>query len=328
MANNNSIGTVPFSGTSRTPLPRPESGGLATLGKKVNKIARGVLGPATGSVEGLAALVNPNDIYRGLVESGENLKQGSLEADPLKLLLGAVGAATVAAENTFVGKATKVLKGQEVFSSSKTQRSNTLPTYEKAKKILDSDIGKNANKLDYGAGQGHSEKLGFDTYEPFPVKENFTPNYVDPAKIPPNSYEGITNLNVLNVVPRQERNEIVKDIGRILKPNGTAIITTRGRDVLATKKGIKGPEDMSVITSSNTYQKGFTQEELKNYLQETLGPSFEVSSIKLGPAGAKIKKLSKYKNKIIKNSKDKVTSKREGGSVVERNPYNYTAKAI
>ena len=120
MANNNSIGTVPFSGTSRTPLPRPESGGLATLGKKVNKIARGVLGPATGSVEGLAALVNPNDIYRGLVESGENLKQGSLEADPLKLLLGAVGAATVAAENTFVGKATKVLKGQEVFSSSKT----------------------------------------------------------------------------------------------------------------------------------------------------------------------------------------------------------------
>ena len=107
MANNNSIGTVPFSGTSRTPLPRPESGGLATLGKKVNKIARGVLGPATGSVEGLAALVNPNDIYGGLVESGENLKQGTLEADPLKLLLGAVGAATVVGENTPVGRATR-----------------------------------------------------------------------------------------------------------------------------------------------------------------------------------------------------------------------------
>lgn len=173
-------------------------------------------------------------------------------------------------------------------NSAKTQRPNTFPTYEKAKDILDKDVGKNKPKLDYGAGLGRSGDLGFDTYEPFPVK--FNPTFTDREKIPDNSYEGVTNLNVLNVVPPEMRDSIVKDIGRILSPDGTAVITTRGRDVLDAT-GVLGPEDMSIITSADTYQKGFTQKELREYLKETLGDGFEVSSIKLGPAGAKIKKL-------------------------------------
>ena len=173
-------------------------------------------------------------------------------------------------------------------SSAKTQRQNTFPTYEKAKEILDKDVGEDKPKLDYGAGLGLSGRLGFDTYEPFPVK--FSPTFTDPSNIPDNSYEGVTNLNVLNVVPPETRDLIVKDIGRILSPDGTAIITTRGRDVL-NAAGTAGPEDMSIITSVGTYQKGFTQKELREYLKEILGDGFDVSSVKLGPAGAKIKKL-------------------------------------
>ena len=60
-------------------------------------------------------------------------------------------------------------------------------------------------------------------------------------------------------------------------------------------KGSLGPENMSIITSADTYQKGFTKKELQNYLQETLGDNFEVTPIKLGEVGAKVKKLSTSK---------------------------------
>jgi len=55
-------------------------------------------------------------------------------------------------------------------------------------------------------------------------------------------------------------------------------------------KGAAGPEPMSIITSAQTYQKGFTNKELKEYIKETLGDQFEVTNLKLGPAGVLIKK--------------------------------------
>ena len=82
-----------------------------------------------------------------------------------------------------------------------------------------------------------------------------------------------------------------RDIGRILKPDGRAVITTRGRDVLSAK-GKSGPEPMSIITSSDTYQKGFTQPELRSYITDTLGEGFEVTNNKLGAAGVTVHKLN------------------------------------
>jgi hypothetical protein len=46
-----------------------------------------------------------------------------------------------------------------------------------------------------------------------------------------------------------------------------------------------------MISSIGTYQKGFTQVELREYISSVLGDGFEVKSIKLGPAGVMIKKL-------------------------------------
>jgi hypothetical protein len=177
----------------------------------------------------------------------------------------------------------------------KTQIAGTLPTYKKAADILNK-TGVQGKALDFGAGLGMGTgELGPDahSYEPFPG-EKFKPHFVDVTKIPDNSYHKIVNLNVLNVVPNtgehKIRDSIVKNIGRVLAPGGVALITTRGKDVL-TIKGTPGEEPTSMISKIGTYQKGFTQKELLQYIQQTLGKGFEVSSIKLGPAGVMIKKL-------------------------------------
>ena len=187
-------------------------------------------------------------------------------------------------------------------NSAKTQIAGTLPTYKKADTLLTEMVGE-GKTLDFGAGLGMSKKeLGFDTYEPYP-KPDFKPDFVSPNEIPSNSYKKITNLNVLNVVPRDVRDSIVNDIGRVLEPDGRAIITTRGSDVMKAK-GKDGPEPMSIITSANTYQKGFTQPELRSYITDTLGEGFNVVNNKLGAAGVTVHKLP------TKNFK-------EGGAVME-----------
>ena len=188
-------------------------------------------------------------------------------------------------------------------NAARTQIAGTLPTYKKADSLL-KELSGEGNTLDFGAGLGLSKKeLGFDTYEPFP-KEGFKPDFNNPSEIPSNSYKKITNLNVLNVVPKDVRDTIVKDIGRILEPGGRAVITTRGRDVMDAK-GKPGPEEMSIITTRNTYQKGFTQPELKTYIQETLGESFDVVNNKLGAAGVTVHKLP-------------TTGYAEGGAVMDK----------
>lgn len=173
-----------------------------------------------------------------------------------------------------------------------TQIVGTTSTYEKAYKMLD-DMGIPPDRLDFGAGLGvGAQKVGAMTYEPFPPP-NFKPDFESPDQIPDESFSAVTNFNVLNVVPREMRDQIVQNIGRILKPDGTAIITTRGKDVL-NAKGVPGDEPMSLIIGQGDkarYQKGFTQKELQEYIKEVLGGGFEVKPVKLGAAGVQIKKL-------------------------------------
>jgi SAM-dependent methyltransferase len=160
-------------------------------------------------------------------------------------------------------------------NSRRTQVSNTTPTYQKAKKLL----GNPTSVLDYGAGLGLGAKaIGADTFEPFPGNQfaGGQPTYQNPDQIPGGSYDAVTSLNVLNVLPREARDAAVDNIGHILKPGGSAVITTRGKEVM-TAKGRKGPEPTSIITSSDTYQKGFTPSELVDYLSAQLGPQFTVT---------------------------------------------------
>ena len=94
---------------------------------------------------------------------------------------------------------------------------------------------------------------------------------------------------MLNVVPRESRDEIVQHIGRVMEPGGLGVLTTRGADVMKAQ-GRPGPEPMSMITSRDTYQKGFTKQELEDYLRYMLGKGYDINKLNLGPAGVMIKK--------------------------------------
>lgn len=173
-------------------------------------------------------------------------------------------------------------------NSQKTQVSNTGGTYGKAHAHFDAAGAPQGKILDYGAGLGHSAQYG-DTFEPHP-REGFSPTHTDATAIPDGSYNRLTNLNVLNVVPPDVRDGIVKDIGRVMAPGGHAVITTRGRDVMDAK-GTPGPEPMSMIVGQGNnarYQKGFTRPELHQYVQNTLGPNYTVKPVPLGPAGVHV----------------------------------------
>ena len=176
--------------------------------------------------------------------------------------------------------------------SQATQRGNTTSTYLKTQ---ESFTNKDGVGLDYGAGLGEGAKaIGFKTYEPNPV-DDFKPDYTNPSSIPNSSVDKITNLNVLNVVKKEDRDNIVKDIFRILKVDGEAIITTRGSDIYGNKAkpavANLGDEEGSIITSSGTFQKGFTQSELEAYVQNLLGDSVTITKFKGGKAGIKITKV-------------------------------------
>jgi hypothetical protein len=165
---------------------------------------------------------------------------------------------------------------------------STLPSYQKARNVLGE-----GRTLDFGAGRGQgASEIGADTFEPYP-REGFSPTYSSAADIPDESYKNLTSLNVLNVMPKDVRDQAVADIGRVLAPGGRAVVTTRGRDVL-NAKGTPGREPMSIITTADTYQKGFTQPELRDYMQAQLGEGFTISNLpeKIGQAGVLIEKTA------------------------------------
>ena len=174
-------------------------------------------------------------------------------------------------------------------NAARTQIIGTLPTYKKAAQEFEKR-GATGRGLDFGAGLGEGAKVmpgQFETYEPF--ARGWQPTYSDISQIPESAYNRLTNLNVLNVVPREARDEIVQGIGRSMEPGGLGILTTRGADVMKAT-GRPGPEPMSVITSRDTYQKGFTPTELQEYLKYMLGQGYDIERLGLGPAGALIRK--------------------------------------
>jgi hypothetical protein len=175
-------------------------------------------------------------------------------------------------------------------NSARTQIVGTMPTYEKARDILGKEGIQGADIIDFGAGKGlGSTSMKADSFEPYP--QGWYPTYTKSEDIPSDKYKGLLNLNVLNVLDPEMRAHTVKEIGRVMQPEGgTGLITTRGRDVMNTIGGRKGPEPMSIITSRDTYQKGFEPNELREYIKYILGSDFEYEPLNLGPAGVKVKK--------------------------------------
>lgn len=171
-----------------------------------------------------------------------------------------------------------------------TQRSNTGPSYQKAAEWIVQNKPDSLAVLDYGAGRLLGSKImmkvlkkNVHSHEPYP-REGVTPTHIDP---PPGHhlYDVVVALNLLNVLLPDERSKTVKRIAKLLKKGGSAIIGVRkwngGVNDAKNRWDAEVHEPKSLFTKSegkHTYQKGYDGNELVDYLEDFLGPRFEVVS--------------------------------------------------
>lgn len=169
--------------------------------------------------------------------------------------------------------------------SQKTQRANTVATAVKANDYLDAISAPKGKTLDYGAGLGENAKAikADATFEPFPQK-GFEPTYTNPAEVPANSFERVVSTNVINVLPKNLRDDALLNIGKSLKKGGTALVQTwdLGAIKATSKSKTAKPvpdEQNAYITGTGTFQKGFSGPELKSYAEELLGDLYTVEIV-------------------------------------------------
>jgi SAM-dependent methyltransferase len=188
--------------------------------------------------------------------------------------------------------------------SASTQIAGTVPMYRKAIQHLMETMPHATSVLDYGAGLGLGadamraalpEGVTVHSYEPSPGRwQGATPpTYTDDAQIN-RKYDLITNTNVLNVLPRSIRDDVVRDIGDKLAPGGRALVTTRGwsGDVAATRNATPADEPNAIFVQRPgqppVFQKGFSTPELLNYVGNLLGKEYSVAPAPFGKAGVLI----------------------------------------
>lgn len=137
--------------------------------------------------------------------------------------------------------------------------------------------------VDIGAGKGlnvknlESQNIPVIAIEPFAnpkVWINRKPDYRYSTEAPSEIANLIFNSYVLNVVPPDIAEVILKDIYRILKPKGQALIFVRNiNDVETNCKAYLHPEHGELswgkghkVTSNLTYQRGFTYKSLSELI--------------------------------------------------------------
>jgi SAM-dependent methyltransferase len=199
-----------------------------------------------------------------------------------------------------------LMASTSVPGSETTQITGTTPMYRKAIGWLMEKKPEAKSVLDYGAGKGEGadamreivgNKAVVHTMEPNPKlwTGKIPPTYTDDSQIA-GKYDLILNTNVLNVLPRDVRDGVVRDIGEKLMPGGHALITTRGwaGDVAATKKFEPAEEPNAIYVRKGqkgqvrVFHKGFEQNELRDYTQSVLGQGFTVEKAPFGKAGVLI----------------------------------------
>lgn len=194
-------------------------------------------------------------------------------------------------------------------SSAFTQIAGTKGTYAEAAKMIGGKV------IDYGAGYGlgtdvmRDAGLSVDSYEPFPMKwkGKRPPTFTRSEKIPDASYDSLVSFSVVNVVQPDERKKIFRDVARLLRPGGVALITGRTpEDVEKAKTKVPYLEKGGYMIDQGVrrrYQKGFTQSELEQYAKEMLGPGFKVErNAALNGASIKVTKVGKAKSNPVVNN--------------------------
>jgi hypothetical protein len=175
-----------------------------------------------------------------------------------------------------------------------TQVTNTAKSYEKVNKIFDDFKVKSVH--DFGSGLGVGTKKFTNkkvtSHEPFADLKKIEkvkgrkPDYIDVKDMimgeGVKSKDGVINHMVLNVIEdKTERDIVVKQIANLLNDKGVGVITTRTAQDVASASTKKPYLDGFLIKKGKefTFQKGFSQSELKNYISEVLGDLFDVIDV-------------------------------------------------
>lgn len=164
-----------------------------------------------------------------------------------------------------------------------TQITSTVSSYNKIYDILAKE-NFTGRILDASSGLGYGTMSGRDNYgfdvddiEPYP-DASYSPKYKDYTKLDQN-YDVIISNAVLNVLPQDQRDSLVKTMGDHLNDGGRLFINVRGDDVNSLAKNennVKIGNMEWYVANTGSYQKGFTSNELVSYLKDALGSGFTV----------------------------------------------------
>ena len=198
-----------------------------------------------------------------------------------------------------------------------TQISSTESTYGKIYDYLESTYPngewKKLRILDASSGLGMGTKLGLERgfnvtdIEPYVHPESdYFPDYMDYSSLQRKVESGevkpfdfIISNAVLNVIPQDSRDNMVSWFASVMASGGVLYVNTldanytksakaeinydkKGNIVgqVLTQKGLNGAGNEVFVGASQSVQKGFSNGELRSYLQDALGDGFEVSAPK------------------------------------------------
>tara|TARA_R100000654_G_scaffold60172_2_gene86972 strand:- start:5760 stop:23834 length:18075 start_codon:yes stop_codon:yes gene_type:complete len=214
----------------------------------------------------------------------------------------------------------------EPEEASGTTSPATVATYENLYDFIENKaFGKHLqefmadyNVLDWGSGMGRGtetlkkmiaesgsygdwrarQRVKLESYEPFFVEGKGRTAPSLKRKPRKETQDLIINSQVVNVIPADERAQLLQDIYTSLKEEGQAIITTRTPTQITksiSEKTLKvvGPAEYisSVEGKATTYQKGFSAKSLKKFIEEVLPEADVVANgLDIGPTHVVITK--------------------------------------
>lgn len=164
------------------------------------------------------------------------------------------------------------------------RRTNVQSSYLKASYAL--GLKKNHTALDYGAGYqiGTKTLAGISktvhSFEPYPDSSTGNPTFSTISQIPTDYYDRVFCLSVISVIPHDERVDLLKTIGSVLKPGGRALILARGSadlDLCLSEFSIDYGYCREYFTGyhrNRTRSVAFTQRSLESFVLDTLGKNF------------------------------------------------------
>ena len=259
-----------------------------------------------------------NEYKRGYTDKEDNFKElvernkefakfffNKLNKDKVKRIEKNIGG--------IVGKAIAKGLSKAAVKRGDTAISTTVGTYKKVNKIFDDANVKTVHDFGSGLGLGSKEFTNkiVTNHEPFvPVEKIIkvkgkVPDYktADDVIFKEGfaSKDGVVNANVLNVIEDpMERSNVVRQISQLISDKGMAVITTRGNEVTKAAQASKNAtpfNDGWIFGKGDkkTFQKGYSQKELEEYIKSILGDKFKVEKIpskyKIGTSGVIIKKI-------------------------------------